>query len=154
MAFKVKDLMIEVMGGIPYITGTVRPPCMCTSPTRPCLCSNWRTPIPTCVYNATTRRPVACEAGTVGCGASWDPTTPVFQTETIIQQTPVLQQEEIAPLKEQLKAALELVEKQEAAINEQLQPKTLEDVNLLESKLTEALGELRVQKAALERKAK
>jgi len=156
MAFKVKDLMIDVAGierpDILCALGTLKTcALMCTNivPSR-CFCSYWRTPVPTCVYNATTHYAV-CDGGSVACDGSWD--TTVIQTTIIINQTPVLTPVEIAPLKEQLKAALELVEKQEKAVNEQLQPKTLQEVNLLERKLTEALHEIKAQKAELEKKA-
>jgi hypothetical protein len=149
MAFKVKDLMIDVAGVAQANILTISLRCCTLYRTYPCFCTVFRTPINTCLINATT---IHYTPG--GCGVSEDPTSPIYQTETIMQQIPGLTQQEITPLKEQLKAALELAEKQEAAINEQLQPKTLEDVNLLEGKLTEALAHIKAQKADLEKKRK
>jgi len=82
---------------------------------------------------------IACGPGTI------------FDTTLILTRTPELVPEEIAPLKEQLKQALELVEQQERAVNEELQPKTLEEVTMLEGKLTEALQHLKAQKVLLQK---
>lgn len=160
MRFKVKDLMIDVAGAtaakpaFPCVTGTIRccvltcthlpTPCLCTHLHTPCFCTHILSQCLPCTHHGHSW--IACEVGTAPCGVSFEPTTP------IIERTPVLVQEEISPLKEQLKAALELVERQEAAINEELRPKTLEEVANLETKLTEALEQIKAQKAELSKK--
>lgn len=57
-------------------------------------------------------------------------------------------------LKEQLKQQLAEVEKEQAAVEESLLPQTVEQVDELSKKLTEALQELKVLKQKLSRKPK
>jgi hypothetical protein len=57
-------------------------------------------------------------------------------------------------LKEQLKQQLAEVEKEQAAVEESLLPQTVEQVDELSKKLTEALQELKVIKQKLSRKPK
>ena len=57
--------------------------------------------------------------------------------------------QQLAALKAQLQQALSRVEAQERAIEEQMRPQTLGDVEILEQKLVEALEELRARKAEL-----
>lgn len=59
--------------------------------------------------------------------------------------------EGLAILKEQLKRTLTQVEIQERVIEESLKPQTIEEVEQLEKKLTEALSELRARKQELQR---
>jgi hypothetical protein len=61
-----------------------------------------------------------------------------------------LQPEHLSQLKEELRAALEQVEAQEQRLKEQMQPQTVDEVNRLEKKLTEALDELRRRREELE----
>jgi hypothetical protein len=75
------------------------------------------------------------------CGFSVEPTTIIGQ---VPQSTPVV--------KEQLQQALAAVEAQQAAAEESLKPQSLEDVEMLEKHLTEALAELKTQKADLQKK--
>jgi hypothetical protein len=55
-------------------------------------------------------------------------------------------------LKEQLKRQIAEIEKQEAAIEECLLPRTVEEIDMLARKLHVALEELKVRKAELEEK--
>jgi len=156
MAFRVKDLMIDV-------AGVAQPQYFCNLGTTQGICTLYRTPCWcsliytwcryfTCPHGSiyTPQAQAECQPSTVGCGVSGDPITPV--AITIVERTPQVTPEEVAPLKEQLRAALELVEKREAAISEQLEPKTIEDVTLLEGKLTAALEEIKAKKAELLKK--
>ena len=63
------------------------------------------------------------------------------------------QLENLAILKRQLKLSLTQVEAQERALEEGLQPQTLDEIRQLEEKLTAGLEELRGRKAELERGA-
>jgi hypothetical protein len=56
-------------------------------------------------------------------------------------------------LKEQLKQALAQVEVQERAMDESLKPQSIDEVDQLEQKLTEALNELRTRRQELQQKA-
>ncbi len=75
-------------------------------------------------------------------------------TPTITPTTPQLpiEQLDIEVLREQLKAQLVALDEQEAAINEELRPKTLEDLVAVETKLNEALADVKVQKNQLQKK--
>ena len=60
--------------------------------------------------------------------------------------------QELAAVKEQLRRALAEVEAREKATAERMQPQTVEEVEQLEEKLTEALDELRQRKKELKSK--
>jgi hypothetical protein len=64
-----------------------------------------------------------------------------------------LQPEHLSQLKEELRATLEQVEAEEQRLKERMQPQTLDDVNQLEQKLTDALDELRRRREELEKQA-
>ncbi len=63
----------------------------------------------------------------------------------------VLEPEDLEILKEQLTEALQEVELRQEVVKQQLQPQTIEDVDALETRLNEALAELRTVRERLER---
>lgn len=91
---------------------------------------------------------VTCQFGTqiptVTCPGSL--VTDTLGTETILENP--------GALKQRLKQALAAAEASEKVQVESEQPGTLEEINLLEQKMTEALEELRRQKAELQKKGK
>jgi hypothetical protein len=154
MAFKVKDLMIDVSSA----TGALQ-----CQPTLICRFG--------CTYLAFSGCHLACTyLAFSGChlGCSFYlpslcafgsvtqtitcPGSLVTDTGTILQTIPQLSGEALGNLKEQLKQALDLAEKQQAAEAEAQAPQTLADVEMLEKKLGEALDELRARKAELHKK--
>jgi translation elongation factor EF-Tu-like GTPase len=79
---------------------------------------------------------------------------------TVTPQTPVINQvgmvanpQNLAELKAQLRQSLAQVEAQEQAIAESMKPQTVEESDMLEQKLTEALDELRQHKEELRRRS-
>ncbi len=150
MPFKVKDLMIDVAGEskLQFCRFGTQWPCIrCTRQiTQICQpCTPLHDTGIACKYNT-----YGC-GGLTDCGMSDDPRTPEY-TETIIEYTRVAVAEQIPALKQQLQTALQLIEQREITVNEQLQPQTVEEVNMLESKLTEALDHLKSRKAELQKK--
>lgn len=111
----------------------------CTQRTCGCTCSNCTG----CSPRTCTVFSVGCTPRSVGCGVSlkctptFDPTRPIGP-------------DDLATLKGELRAALARVEAEEARLAEQMQPQTLDDVQRLESKLGEALEDLRRRRAELE----
>ena len=104
--------------------------------------------------------PGQCEASTPFlCGASMfatvnptcscGPRTGFFGFEA----SPVNSLASLSDLKEQLKRQLIEVEKQEAATEESLQPQSVDEVDLLMQKLTDALEELKGRRAELLKKS-
>jgi len=78
--------------------------------------------------------------GTINCGGSViDPGGPLEQADNL------------AALKAQLQQALAQVEAQQKAVEESLQPKTVEEVDTLTQKLTEALAELKSRKETIQK---
>jgi len=75
--------------------------------------------------------------GTQVCTASFDPVGPVGP-------------EGLAELKAQLQQALKDVEAQEEALNEQMAPKSVEEIEALESRLNAALADLAERKKKLQ----
>jgi 16S rRNA G1207 methylase RsmC len=78
---------------------------------------------------------------------------------TVTPQTPVINQggmvanpQNLAELKAQLRQSLAQVEAQEQVMAESMKPQTVEEVDMLEQKLTEALHELRHHKEELRRR--
>jgi hypothetical protein len=94
---------------------------------------------------------VACEAATLP-NVPVCPGSLITDTTPIIQATPQLGGPMLANLKDQLRQALDVAEKQEAAVAEGLRPQSAEEIELLEKKMTEALEELRAQKSKLKGK--
>jgi len=159
MAFKIKDLMVSILplGNnppchpptrlivYPYPTPpyAYNPPC--DPPTRRV---EYPYPAPPYAYNPLCHPPTRyveypypppCHPPTWLCLPTVPPDDPTatFQALSI--------------LKEQLKQQLAEVEKQQAAIEDCLLPKTIEEVDKLSEKLTEALKELRERRAELSR---
>src|SRR5271166_3045658 len=137
MAFKIKDLMVSILP-----LGN-NPPCH--PPTRLIV---YPYPTPPYAYNPPCHPPTRyveypypppCHPPTWLCLPTVPPDDPTatFQALSI--------------LKEQLKQQLAEVEKQQAAIEDCLLPKTIEEVDKLSEKLTEALKELKARRAELSR---
>jgi hypothetical protein len=145
MTFKVKDLMIDVSSATAQI--------QCPNHTL-IACHFYCTyVISFCHYGCSFYFPSYCAFGSVTvtqtittCPGSIPDTTPIIQT---IPQVggPVL-----ANLKDQLKQALDLAERQEAAQAESQQLHTLADAEMLEKKLNEAIEDVRARKAELQKK--
>jgi hypothetical protein len=75
-------------------------------------------------------------------------------TPTFIEATQTaLRPEHLGQLKEELRAALERVEAEEQRVAEQMKPQSLEEVQQLEEKLTEALAELKKRRKELEKRS-
>jgi hypothetical protein len=160
MAFKVRDLMIDVAPGVGG--GIFCRPCT-PLVTDYCLCTNQVTQITPC-GNCSYLSPYIFEITpwitriTPTCGVTRDPTiTPTVQ---FTPQTPVVNQpgmvanpQNLAELKAQLRQSLAQVEAQEQAMAESMKPQTVEEADMLEQKLTEALDELRQHKEALRRRS-
>lgn len=128
MAFRVKDLMIQVL---PSAAPGAE---FSTSPT-PCgRCTNC-TGCTKCTINT--------------CGFS--PCRPPWASGTLIDPAGV-DPRQLALLKQQLKQALDDVERQERALAEAMQPQTVEEVEQLEQKIKEALDHLRGQKQKMRRR--
>jgi len=63
------------------------------------------------------------------------------------------QPEALAQLRQQLKQALQQVEQQERALDESMQPQTIDEVDQLEAKLQAALEELRARRETLQKRS-
>jgi hypothetical protein len=166
MPFKVRDLMIDVAPGVGG--GVFCRPCT-PLVTDYCLCTNQVT-IDVCKVCTNRDISIWCRDCSVispyveitpwtvltpGCGFT-DPRTPM----TVTPQTPVINQvgmvanpQNLAELKAQLRQSLAQVEAQEQAIAESMKPQTVEESDMLEQKLTEALDELRQHKEELRRRS-
>jgi hypothetical protein len=153
MPFKVKDLMIDVTS----VTGALQchPTLIChvgcTNIVSGChyYCSYLA--FSACHFGCSFYQPSFCQYGSVTVTLTC-PGTLVTDTTPIIQTIPQLGGEALGNLKEQLKQALELAEKQQAGEAEALKPQSVADVEMLEKKLGEALEELRARKAELQKK--
>ena len=155
MAFKVKDLMIDVSSA----TGAVQdqPALLCrfgctyVQAFSGCYLGCSYLAFSGCHFGCSFYYPSYCQFGsvtvTIGCPGSL-----VTDTGPILQTIPQLSGEALGNLKEQLKAALDQAEKQQAAESEAQTPQTLADVEMLEKKVGEALDELRARKAELQKK--
>ena len=137
--FKVKDLMIDVT--------SVQQAQICVNFTRICYfqctfqitCNFFHSQI--CRFGCTVfNTPIPCVAGTT---ITFTPTCP-GSVDPPFQVDP-------ATLKEQLQAQLAAVEAAEKAVNDQLQPQTVADVDMLTQKLTEAMEALKARKAELQK---
>lgn len=156
MAFKVKDLMIDVTpaGGAQLCHPTAIP-CVfgCTVIDTGCRFACSYLAFSACLYGCSFNYPsiIVCQAGTITATFTC-PGSLVTDTGPILQTIQQMSGPALGNLKEQLKQALEAAEKQQAAEAETLKPQTVADVEMLESKLTAALEELRARKAELQRK--
>lgn len=126
MAFKVKDLMINDLSepglGPPFQNRTCNP--ITRGAGAACFTSFLVTGIDT-------------GFGTFGGAGALNPFDPGESLESL------------SNLKEQLKQQLAQIEKQHAALEKNLQPQTVEEVDALSTKLNEALDELRALRAKL-----
>lgn len=150
MAFRIKDLLINVLpegtknaadedgGGDCGCTATVWCGCSKTPPWPTCHCSL-----------------------TVFCGWSqtpgWQDVDEAFRCmrtppQLTLATDPATAAKQLAMLKTQLEQSLAEIEEQERRLEEQLQPKTLEEVEALQVKLREAMHELEHRKSELKKK--
>ena len=173
MAFKVKDLMINIAPGEDTGPGQwthnmCPPPCGCTVPhsCRPTLLCEWSDTNhrhPTNLYRWQQFNPYCGE--TYFCEWSTTPLTITHLTPTLCPGAtvagpvgvppggdPAMAAEQLAMLKMQLKQALAEIESQEKTLNESLEPKTVAEVEILQGKLKDALVWLEARKKALQKK--
>jgi hypothetical protein len=162
MPFKVRDLMIDVAPGVGGVGFCRLGTCM--------MCTNQVTiitPCGKCSYFS----PYAFELTplitriTPTCGFSRDPTivfnptivfdepVPIAPNQFMAQAGVVANPQNLAELKAQLRQSLAQVEAQEQAMAESMKPQTVEEADMLEQKLTEALDELRQHKEELRRRS-
>jgi hypothetical protein len=142
MAFKVKDLMVNVLGSEDQFLD--------------CTGSSARTamPIMGCAFSVCPTASIhffagACTGASIVCtGGSAQPTVgqPGIAGSVSLGS--------LAALKEQLKQQLAEVEKQHAAAEDSLVPKTVEDIDMLTNKFNDALEELKARRAELSKKSK
>ncbi len=160
MAFKIKDLMIDVTSiPKPCIGGTLcAQPSFCGSCSHFVSCGHCSAVISFCGNNCSqlvsfcqacsiaitnhctimcTHVGSQCVTGSIHCPGSIITTTP-YQAEI-----------DPAVLKVQLQAALKITEEREKEFNASLEVKTLADAELLEGKLAEALDEVKRLKKTL-----
>ncbi len=178
MAYRVKDLMINIIGSEakgPH--GGTTPTVFCPNTTNfcpgisPTLTHTWTTTpfCPTATQgclgiSGTTSLWMFCPQASCITGSPTAPTGPncpqtgpdcttgpACRTGLYPWSDPAAAAEQLAMLKAQLKEALEEVERQEKIANEQAQPQTVAEVDELEAKLTEALAELRKRKSELKK---
>lgn len=151
MAFRIKDLLINVLAPSNErgdCDDPSWPECGCTA-TVWCGCSK-TPPWPTCHCTRT-----------VFCGCSQAPAWHEYlvapnclgtPTPGRIPATePAIAAKQLAILKTQLKQALAEIEEQEKRLEEELQPKTVEEVEALQVKLREAADELEHRKSELKK---
>jgi hypothetical protein len=138
MAFRIKDLLINVASAERKLRWgdcfmTLWGDC------------SWRIFSANCTGNPTIRPPTHLTI----CGTTWwgaagpGPVGPGDPVEWV---------EQLAILKAELKAALEEVEREEAALEQAMKPSTEGEIEELEAKLREGLAELERLKAELKRK--
>ena len=154
MAFKVKDLMIDVSSATGALQGQpalfCRFGCTYYAAFSGCHLACTYLAFSGCHYGCSYFQPSYCTFGSVTVTQTC-PGTLVTDTGTILQTIPQLSGEALGNLKEQLKLALDQAEKQQAAEAESQTPQTVADVEMLEKKLGEALDELRARKAELKK---
>ncbi len=160
MPFKVNDLMIDVTSA--KATGAQA---LCIQGTQLChfqctiavtICQFQCSHVVSICYLGCSHLPTICHFGCTFYQPSYYTCQfgPTYFTPTC-PGTPVIDPQQIgdpAVLKERLQASLEALEQQQKAAEEALKPQTLADVEMLETKLTEALTTLRAQKAELHKK--
>lgn len=158
MPFKVKDLMIDITGatGIAQCHPTVilcQHGCTHVAAFSGCHvhCSFL---ISFCQAGCSLLAPSLCTFNSVTGGTITCPGSLVTDTAPIIQTIPQISGPALGNLKEQLKQAVALAEKQEAAEAESLQVQNVADAELVEKKLTEALEEIRARKSELQKKTR
>jgi hypothetical protein len=146
--FKIKDLMINIMPE----AGPGQGDCFCTI--GPCSDAGCTGPCSVGCTPAASLTQQTCQGCIPFLG------TPIFETPflgTPVFATPATfgiagQLQELTLLKAQLKRALQQIDAQERSAQAQMEPKSLEEVEILETKLSEALDEVRARKAELEKK--
>ena len=157
MAFKVKDLMIDVSaaaGALPDQAALYcRFGCTYYAAFSGCHLACTYLAFSGCHYGCSFAFPSYCHYGSVTVTITQTcPGSLVTDTGPILQTIPQLGGEALGNLKEQLKTALEMAEKQQAAEVQSQTPQTVADVEMLEKKLGEALDELRARKSELQKK--
>ena len=154
MAFKVKDLMIDVSSAAAAQPGQPALFCQfgCTYlGYSVCHLGCSYLAFSGCHFGCSFYYPSYCHYGSITVTQTC-PGTLVTDTGPILQTIPQLSGEALGNLKEQLKTALDLAEKQQAAEAAAQTPQTLADVEMLEKKVGAALDELRARKAELQKK--
>jgi hypothetical protein len=153
MPFKVKDLMIDVTSVSPALQCHPTFICQlgCTVAISGCHLGCSYIAFSACHFGCSFYLPSICQAGSITVTLTC-PGSLITDTGPILQTIPQLSGLALGNLKEQLKQALEAAEKQQAVEAEALKPQTVADVEMLESKLTGALEELRARKAELQKK--
>lgn len=153
MAFKVKDLMIDVTSATGAVQCHPTVICFlgCTHAATGCHWACSYLAYSACHFGCSFYYPSFCQNGSITVTFTC-PGSLVTDTGPIFQTIPQLGGQALDNLKEQLKQALDLAEKQQAAETEALKPQSVADVEMLEKKLTDALEELRSRKADLQKK--
>ena len=155
MPFKVKDLLVDVTTGVGLVN--CQPTWICRfgycSYVVQSICQHHCTYIvqSICHYGCTHFQPSYCQHGSITVTITC-PGSLVTDTSPIIQATPQFSGPALVNLKEQLKQALEIAERQGVAEADALQPQTLEEVDLLEKSMTEGLEALKQRRAELGKK--
>ena len=151
MTFKVKDLMIDISSATVAQIGCTHHTLCAGHTLVGChlYCSQLAFSI--CHFGCTNHFPSICTHASVTVTFTC-PGTLVTDTTPIFQTLPQLSGPALGNLKEQLKQALELAERQEVSQAEALKPQTVADAEMLEKKLGEAIEELRTRKAELQKK--
>lgn len=160
MAFKIRDLMVNIAAAADpedlgvcaglyslFLCGHHSPIMGCTGHHSPILtCTGHHSPILTCTGR---RSPI------MGCTGKRSPAAGGCATKrsAVLGYTDSVEAiEELNAIKAQLQAALADVDEEIKEIEDTLQPKTVEDVETLQTKLKEALEELDKVKSDLEKK--
>lgn len=154
MAFKVKDLMIDVTSATGGLQGQPAILCRvgCTYVAfTGCHLACTYLAISGCHFGCSFYYPSLCTFGSVTVTQTC-PGSLVTDTGPILDTIPQLSGEALGHLKDQLKVALDLAEKQQAAETAAQTPQTVADVEMLEKKLGEALDDLRARKTELNKK--
>jgi hypothetical protein len=156
MAFRVRDLMIDVAPGtenafacLPYTGLTDCRFCTHYQPSIVCyqhslICPN-RSVIDVVDIFHTCGTTIPFDTGRLGTDVLYGDINPVGPQ--------VANPQNLAVLKAQLRQSLAQVEAQEQAMAESMKPQTVEEADMLEQKLTEALDELRQHKEELRRRS-
>jgi len=140
--FRFGNLVVNLADGLRRCwVNTLEPKTVCGVNNSIC----YRSPLIDCAKIRTTYYEEYCRVGTHFDPEWW---TPIIK-EMIPQIT---EHESITLLKEDLKAAVELAEKQEATLTAAAKPQTMKEVIALQEKLTQALGELDDMKKQMQKK--
>ncbi len=154
MPFRVKDILIDVLQPQPCPQFTLitchfhcsRLISFCHFGCSFQISCHWNPTLVTCHFHCThlispcPAHSVACPIGTLQCpgGSVVCPGGSIVCGGSILEQTPV----DPAVIRERMKAELAAAQAAEEAAAEAMRPQTLEQVELLEGKLKEALAEL------------